>query len=66
MARTDKVVERPRAYFEGELVTVLEKGRRSSTIRTAHGFVRESVPNKELDFEVEEEKAKLRFEPPTS
>lgn len=66
MARSDKVIERPRAYYQGELVTVIEKGKLKSTIRTAHGFLIESVRNKELDFKVDEEQATLRYEAPTS
>lgn len=40
-------VERERVEHKGELVTVLNRGRRTSTIRTAGGFVRD-VPSKEL------------------
>jgi hypothetical protein len=40
-------VERERAEYEGELVTVLERGRRTSTIRTTTGFVKD-VPTKQL------------------
>lgn len=65
MAKNDKIVERQRAYWSGQLVTVLHKGKRSSTVRTAHGFVKEGVFNKELDFNVPEEDATLRFEQPT-
>jgi hypothetical protein len=65
MARQDKITVRSRAYYEGELVTVLDKGKRKSTIRTSRGFPIEGVPNKDLDFDVEEDKATLRFEPPT-
>jgi hypothetical protein len=34
-------VERERAEYQGELVTVLERRRSKSTIRTSTGFVRE-------------------------
>jgi hypothetical protein len=40
-------VQRERAELDGELVTVLERGRRTSTIRTAAGFVKD-VPTKQL------------------
>jgi hypothetical protein len=40
-------VERERAELDGELVTVLVRGRRTSTIRTSTGFVKD-VPTKAL------------------
>jgi hypothetical protein len=60
MAR--KTVERERAYYNGQLVTILEKGRRTSKVRTVYGFVEEDVLNKELDFNVEDDQATLIFE----
>jgi hypothetical protein len=64
--KADKIIERERAYWKGQLVTVLEKGKRKSTIRTGFGYVTEDVPNKELDFNVEDDKATLRYEPPNA
>lgn len=64
MAKGEKI-ERQRAYYGGELVTVIERGKIKSTVRTSRGFVIENVRNKDLDFKVEDELAKLRFESPT-
>lgn len=50
-----KKVTRQRAWWtpdgerDAQLVTILERGRRKSRIRTAHGFVKDGIPNKELD-----------------
>jgi hypothetical protein len=71
MARGDKTIERPRAYFtgthetipRGELVTLLRRGKIKSTVR-ARGFEHD-VKTKDLDFNVDNEHATLRFEPPT-
>jgi hypothetical protein len=60
MAR--KTVERERAYYNGQLVTILKRIRRNCQVRTAHGYVLDDVPVKELDFNVEDDQATLIFE----
>jgi hypothetical protein len=41
-------VERERMEHKGELVTVIERGPRKTTVRTATGYIRQ-VPTRELD-----------------
>jgi hypothetical protein len=64
--KQDKTIERERAYYQGELVTVLHRGKVKSTIRTSHGFEVEGIKTRDLDFKsVPEELKVLRFEAPS-
>lgn len=55
-------VERERATYEGQLVTVIKRGKVSSEIRNGFGFA-QKVPTKKLG-KVEGDAAKLTFEEP--
>jgi hypothetical protein len=55
-------VERERAMYEGQLVTVIKRGKQTTEIRNAFGFA-EKVKTKKLG-KVDGDAAKLTFEEP--
>jgi hypothetical protein len=57
---------RQRAYWGEQLVTIISQGRRTTKIRTNHGFI-EEVETKDLDFNVESDgRQTLRYDPKIS